>query len=372
MASDEIKIWAMDASGGATPLALAQHTETEQKLEDVLVVNPEMLLPGLTLVGRQTRTEGGPLDLLGVDEDGRLVVFELKRGALNRDAVAQVIDYASSLESMDEAELVRRISGRANAIAGIDDFEQWYDRQYGQDGQELSSLKPVRMVLVGLGVDDATARMVRFLADRDVDISLLTFHGYTYDGKTLLARQMQVAAPAEPKLNSSTKGLGRRNIRERLTQHIDQHTVERPETRELWNAMLGMFHKNFQGLIERPIRGGSELAKHRLRLRMRRGRSLAAIQLGPFGPHPGLVSAIFFPEAVGLCPKEFNELRRDIPSYLTWPRNSPERETRAIEIEFPFNSLAEWEKHKDKLASVTHSINKAYYSSEDDAAEDDE
>ena len=115
------------------------------------------------------------------------MVFELKRGALNRDAVAQVIDYASSLESMDEAELVRRISGRANAIAGIDDFEQWYDRQYGQDGQELSSLKPVRMVLVGLGVDDATARMVRFLADRDVDISLLTFHGYTYDGKTLLA-----------------------------------------------------------------------------------------------------------------------------------------------------------------------------------------
>ena len=78
MASDEIKIWAMDASGGATPLALAQQTETEQKLEDVLVVNPEMLLPGLTLVGRQTRTEGGPLDLLGVDEDGRACGFRVE------------------------------------------------------------------------------------------------------------------------------------------------------------------------------------------------------------------------------------------------------------------------------------------------------
>ena len=58
-----------------------------------------MLMPGLKLVGRQTPTEGGPLDLLGVDEDGRLVVFELKREMLSREAVAQVIDYASYLDS---------------------------------------------------------------------------------------------------------------------------------------------------------------------------------------------------------------------------------------------------------------------------------
>ena len=60
-----------------------------------------MLMPDLTLVGRQTPAGGGALDLLGVDEDGRLVVFELKRGTLTRDAVAQVIDYCSYLESLD-------------------------------------------------------------------------------------------------------------------------------------------------------------------------------------------------------------------------------------------------------------------------------
>ena len=58
-------------------------------------------MEGLTLVGRQTPTEGGPLDLLGVDADGRLVVFELKRGTLSRDAVAQVVDYASYLNAME-------------------------------------------------------------------------------------------------------------------------------------------------------------------------------------------------------------------------------------------------------------------------------
>ena len=76
-------------------------TDTEELLEETLVKNPGMLIPGLRLVGRQTPTEGGPLDLLGVDEDGRLVVFELKRGTLSRDAVAQIIDYASDLDSME-------------------------------------------------------------------------------------------------------------------------------------------------------------------------------------------------------------------------------------------------------------------------------
>ena len=54
--------------------------DTEALLEETLVKNPQMLLPGLRLIGRQTPTAGGALDLLGVDEDGRLVVFELKSG----------------------------------------------------------------------------------------------------------------------------------------------------------------------------------------------------------------------------------------------------------------------------------------------------
>ena len=76
-----------------------QRTDTERLLEGTLVNHPDMLDPGLTLVGRQTRTDDGWLDLLGVDEDGRLVVFELKRGTLSRDAVAQVIEYASFLDA---------------------------------------------------------------------------------------------------------------------------------------------------------------------------------------------------------------------------------------------------------------------------------
>lgn len=107
-----IGLWKVqnDASGrAATPVSSKQSTETESLLEEILVKSPSLLGDRIQLVGRQVQTEGGPLDLLGVDEDGRLVVFELKRGTLTRDAVAQVLDYASDLADSDAERVTRLI-----------------------------------------------------------------------------------------------------------------------------------------------------------------------------------------------------------------------------------------------------------------------
>lgn len=368
MALEEIKLWAMDGSGGATPLEAAERMESERLLEDTLVNNPDMLMPGLTLVGRQTRTEGGPLDLLGVDRDGRLALFELKRGYLNRDAVAQIIDYGSFLESKSIEELAQYISDRSGTLGteNIADFEDWYGENRG--GQELSELRPIRLFLVGLGVDDTTTRMVRFLAEGGIDISLLTFLGFNHDGKTLLARQMQVEVPAEPaETTQPRRRLGRRRRRELLEQRIDEHTREWPEARELWDAVLEMFRENFPSVTEFASSGGvREWSKHRLRLHMPGGGSArAALQLGPFDLHPELVSLIFFPNAVDPCLDEFVQLRRELP-YQTWPANSPRKEEGIIEIQFPLKSLAEWEVRKEKLAEITRSVYDALLASEEE------
>jgi RecB family endonuclease NucS len=106
------------------PLKAINQTETESILEEVIVSCPEILIPGLKLVGRQTDTPGGPLDLLGVDANGRLVVFELKRGNLTRDAVAQIIDYGSYLAELDPERLSNHISERSGrlGIGRIEDF----------------------------------------------------------------------------------------------------------------------------------------------------------------------------------------------------------------------------------------------------------
>ena len=151
---EEVKIWAVNDTYDVAPLESKGQVDTESLLEETFVKNPHLLLPGLRLVGRQTPTEGGPLDLLGVDEDGRLVVFELKRGTLSREAVAQVIDYASYLEAMDLADLASHISDRSgeHGIEAIEDFQEWYSQDFGG----LERLIPLRMFLVGLGADDRT------------------------------------------------------------------------------------------------------------------------------------------------------------------------------------------------------------------------
>ena len=75
----EIKLWTIhkDNSGNisAETVDTTNHTETEKELEDLLVKSPELLMSGLTLIGRQTPAAGGALDLLGITEDGDLIVF---------------------------------------------------------------------------------------------------------------------------------------------------------------------------------------------------------------------------------------------------------------------------------------------------------
>ena len=188
---DDIRIWEIDGSSkAAKPVESTNRMETENSLEEVLVRNPDLLMPGLTLVGRQTPVDGGKLDLLGVDADGRLVVLELKREKLTRDAVAQVIDYCSWLDSLTEADLASYIAQHSGKhdVDKIPDFESWYGVRRRK---QLIDLRPTRMALVGLGADSRAHRMVEFLMQRDVDIMLLTFHGYTYGDRTLLARQVE-------------------------------------------------------------------------------------------------------------------------------------------------------------------------------------
>ncbi|MYI18886.1 MAG: DUF91 domain-containing protein, partial [Acidimicrobiia bacterium] len=143
----DIGIWEIDrASRVGTKLGFAERVEAEEMLEDVLVANPDMLMRGLRLVGRQLPVETGYVDLLGIDEDGRLVVFELKREKLTRDAVAQILDYCSHLEALPDSDLASLIAERSGkrGIDRIADFDEWYASQVGD------SIKPVRMVLVGL------------------------------------------------------------------------------------------------------------------------------------------------------------------------------------------------------------------------------
>lgn len=190
--TEELRLWAVGESGEVEPLLRVQEMPTELAFIDLLVRNPEVLEPGLKLVGRQTPIQTIWLDLLAVDRDGRLVVCELRRGAIVREAVTQVLDYASDLDAMNIKDLTEQIAERSgnDGIQEIDDFKQWYADNFGRN--DLSRLLPPRMVLIGLGVDPVAERMARFISGGPVDVSVVTFQGFKRGGDRLLARQIEV------------------------------------------------------------------------------------------------------------------------------------------------------------------------------------
>ena len=341
---DEIKMWAIDGTK-ATEVSAKKMTESEQLLEEILVNNPDLLMPELTLVGRQTETEGGPLDLLGVDSDGRLVLFELKKGNLSRAAVAQVIDYASDLEAMGVDRLAAYIAERSGSggIKKIDEFEQWHTENSGADN--LDALLPLRMFLVGLGVDDRTERMVDFLANKGVDISLLTFHGFEKNGEMTLARLTQVMADDESVSSQSQprKRVSKAEWRERLAKRAEEGGVL-----DVFNDALEMFRKEFNHPTESE--GAKGIAMH-LRLSGKGPKSFARVD-----PEQGQVRIIFYGHSVEPCHENCSPLLDEI-RYETWPRNRQDTplSDSSTEIHFTVNT-EEWETHKDKLRALTQSV----------------
>lgn len=80
-------------------------------------------------------------------------MFELKREKLTRDAVAQILDYCTYLETLSDSDLAILIAEQSgkHGIAIIEIFDERYVTRYAN--RAGNALRPVKMVLVGLGMD---------------------------------------------------------------------------------------------------------------------------------------------------------------------------------------------------------------------------
>ena len=71
-------LWRLNDAGSATPVA-AERLAAEALIKWLWSQLPELLGDEVLIVGRQVSTPSGPLDLLALDTEGRLVVIENKR-----------------------------------------------------------------------------------------------------------------------------------------------------------------------------------------------------------------------------------------------------------------------------------------------------
>ena len=172
----DLGVWTVD--GDAPRRVRRSGVDLEKNLEDWIAADASLLADGLTIVGRQLRLDGGSLDLLAIDWQGRWVVIELKRGRLYRDAITQALDYASSIAQMDGEDLESLLRPGLAAFGDAEELSRVVRQQLeGEDGP-----REVAVLLAGVGVDAGLERIVAHLGGYGLPISIVTFEVFEPQG----------------------------------------------------------------------------------------------------------------------------------------------------------------------------------------------
>lgn len=189
----DLGVWAV-GDDKPKPLQRRAQVDLEKDLESWIAADSALLPGGLTIVGRQVWLDSGALDLLAFDGQDRWVVVEIKRGRLYREALAQAMDYSSSIAGLDASDLRERLQPGLAALGDAEHLSQEVQRLL--DGEEET--RDVDVLLVGVGVDPSLERIdpsleriVGHLRNLGMSIGVVTFEAFELDGgPRLLIREV--------------------------------------------------------------------------------------------------------------------------------------------------------------------------------------
>jgi len=193
----EIKTWQIvDGKLQAIDTNLKNEGRTEPyDLEPWIESNAGIIGPNITIIGRQVMSNSGPIDLLGIDKSGNIVVVEIKRDKLPREALTQAIDYAS-----DVAEWTIEKIGEVCSEYSGNSLEEYISEAFPDaDVENLNINDTQRIILVGFSVESSLERMIEWLSDNfNVNINAVVLNYVkTASGDELLAKTSIISEELE-------------------------------------------------------------------------------------------------------------------------------------------------------------------------------
>lgn len=158
-----MSLWKLTETGEAVSVA-EEPLSAEAVIESAVESAPELLGVDVLIIGRQVQTPSGPLDLLGIDDNGQLVVVENKRGRTPREVLAQTIDYAAYVASLTFDDVLSTYQTYMTRFGVTDaDLVEAFEDRFGESLETIADIP--RMIVVATSLDDSTERMIDFLAD---------------------------------------------------------------------------------------------------------------------------------------------------------------------------------------------------------------
>jgi hypothetical protein len=155
--------------------------DLEEKIEGWVAADLTLIGVDGFIIGRQVATDHGKyIDILAMDEDGNLIIIELKRDRSPRDIVAQVLDYASWVCHLTTNDVHAMTQSLGKELS------QLYREKFGSSlPQTLNTAH--QMFIVASEVDAATERIIEYLSqEHDVGINAAFFNVFEAEGQDWL------------------------------------------------------------------------------------------------------------------------------------------------------------------------------------------
>ncbi|MBN8658586.1 MAG: hypothetical protein J0M11_22815 [Anaerolineae bacterium] len=156
------------------------------------------------------------IDLLGIDKNANLVVFELKRTEDGGHMELQALRYAAMVSTMtfDKAievysDFLSKKGGDEDAERDLLDFLEW------EDGDDESFAQDVRIVLISAEFSKELTTAVLWLNDYGLDIRCVRIKPYNDSGRTLVDIEQVIPLPeaSEYQVRVSAKSRQERILR---------------------------------------------------------------------------------------------------------------------------------------------------------------
>jgi hypothetical protein len=190
---------------GQEPVRLTGASLSSEKLlETMILASPQLLSDEWMLIGQQADTgSGGRVDLLAIAPDASLVLIELKRDRTPRDVVAQALDYAGWIESLESQDIDQIYSKFRPGRSLASDFKERYGRELIDE--ELNQTHQI--IVVASALDESTERIIGYLNAREVPINVLFFQVFAFGAEQILSRSW-LLDPVKTQANAAVSSSG--------------------------------------------------------------------------------------------------------------------------------------------------------------------
>lgn len=167
----------------------------EERIHQWIEKDISIILPNAILIGSKIKTDHGKeLDLLAIDENGDLVVIELKRGMTPREVTAQTLDYASWTATLTTDDINEILSKRGEKRSILELLSEEFDNT---DDVEVNENQ--KIYIVASTIDSITERICKYLSENGLQINVITFNYFKDGDSEFIARTVLVTENDSPK-----------------------------------------------------------------------------------------------------------------------------------------------------------------------------